>query len=1058
MRLHRLVAFLLPTTLGAQGVRSAAIHGTVAAEDRTPIEHAIVRLTNASNGQRWERSTRAGRYSFESVPVGGPYRLEAFAVTFSPAYIEGIVLSLGGRTKADLLLRPLTLRLPDMVTVATSPAGLALIRPGPLTVIPASTIASLPNVGRDFLRLVTATPLAASSPSSGGAPTGGVSIAGQNRALNSFLIDGGENLDQYTGRLPGRETLPRPISLEALQEIQVLAAPFDVRHGNFAGGLVNAVTRSGTNQVQGSIFAFVTASPLVGDNASGERVQPFATTQYGATIGGPLVRNRATYFLAIDVQDRVVPDPGPLISDTVGGADTARIRIAHASVLRLQDILRTTYRLDPGTVGPEEGVVSARDLFAKADVQLSTRHHIELSHRYATGVREGFIGRGTPGQYILSSFGRRDPSVSSASRATWTALLGQRWSNEVIASVLALRDECAPRAGYPLIRVGVRDVPSVSGELLAGTPNVCPAVFAQHAFDVSDNLTLDFGPHIVTAGTRLGAVHFSDDLLQGSAGMWQFENLDSLARGVAVRYDRALPGPRRGRGVRFGARQVAVYAQDRWSATARLTFTVGIRVDASFLSGGVSRNDALYTALGADTRLLPGGLATWSPRTSFVLDPGGDERTLVRGGIGLFSGPPPYAWVASAYRDDGMHELSLTCAGSDVPRFDPTNQPSTCVSGAAGRPRLTFFDRGLRMPQNVKSAIGFDRRLSPQVTASLDLQHTLSIHDYYVSDANLPSAIGRAKGEGGRAMYGTLSATGRATPSRRDPSLGQVVRFSNHRGDHATSATIRLGGQFEWLELDGWYAFTRARDRMSLVNYPARANLENPPLEGTLERRSRGIAYFEIPHRVGMQAIARLGRGFRLSMTYHASSGLPFTYTVRGDVNADDIGAGLITNDVAYVPLDSADIGLEDPSTWSRLNGFIESEPCLRRQRGRLLPRNSCRNAMTHVVNGRMTKSFRASGSHELEVTADLHNVLNLLNDNWGVVRITTANPVQHLLQLRRWDAVRERGVYSLLPDPRRIQDAASRWQLELSARYRFAGSSAEGPGLGGDLKAGRRP
>ena len=1031
---------LLPAMLDAQGVVSAAVHGIVSTEDGSPVARAIVRMTNTANGQRWECPAGAGgRYLFENLVAGGPYRVEVRALGFRPEASDGIVLALGTRTRVDFILRAAAAELPAVIAMGNARAVLGASGNGPTNVISPSTIANFPNVGRDFLRLTTWSPLAANSPASGGAPTGGITIGGQNRALNGFLVDGGVNLDQYTGRLPGRETLPRPISIEAVQEIQVLSAPFDVRQGGFAAGIVNAVTRSGTNQVRGSTFAYFTGGAFVGVNATGQRVQPFTTTQYGATIGGPIVRDRAHFFVTLDLQDRVVPDPGPLISDTVGGADTATIRIAYASARHLQDILRNTYGLDPGTLGPERGIAPAQDLFAKIDLQARTNHRVEISHHYARGDRDGFIGRGTPGQYILSSNGRRDPSTSSASRVIWRGILGQRSSNELITSYLWLRDSCQPHADYPFLTVGVRDVPGVVGQLLAGTPNVCPSSFTQRAFELADNVTVDVGAHALTAGTQIGSLHFTDDLLQGAAGVWQFQNLDSLAVGSAARYDRTLPGPQRSGGVRFGARQVALFAQDRWNPSSRLALTAGLRADATFLPRRVQTNNTLLASLGADTRLLPSGTVLWSPRASFSFDATDDERTVLRGGIGLFAGRPPYTWLASAYRDDGTQELFLTCSGTDVPPFDPMNQPTNCRSGTVGKPRLTFFDRGLRFPQTLKTAIGVDHRLPGGIVASLDVLFTRSIHDLYVSDANLGQPIAVASGEGNRPMYGTISATGRASAARRDPALGQVVRFSNSRGDEATTATMQLRRHFRIAELGLWYGHTRSRDRMSLVNFPARANLENPPLDGTLEDRRRGTSYFEIPHRLLVHAMTSLPAGARLSFMYMASSGAPFTYVVTGDANADDIGGGSVVNDAVYVPRDSNDIGLENAATWPLVNAFIESQGCLRSQRGRILARNSCRNPATHVVNGRVAKPFQLVGSHAVELTADVYNVLSLLNRGWGRMRLTSTNPAQPMLQLRRWDTIRQRGVYALLPDPRRVQDFASRWQLELSVRYLFA-------------------
>ncbi|MGH7319146.1 MAG: carboxypeptidase regulatory-like domain-containing protein, partial [Candidatus Rokuibacteriota bacterium] len=561
---------LLPRLVAGQGITTAAIQGAVGAEDGPPIPEATVRVTNLSNGRRWEiATTSAGRFFLEDVTIGGPYRIEARALGFRPEARTGIVLALGQRLVADFVLRPIAIELEPVTVGATADPVLNPSRTGPAEVISAATIAGLPNRSRDFLTLTTLSPEVAISPSSGSAGTGGITIGGQNRLLNSFQVDGGMNHDPYTGRLPGRDILPRPISLDALAEIQVLATPFDVRRGGFAGGLVNAATKSGTNTVHGSVFGFLADAALVGTRADGVEVEDFSTWQYGATIGGPIVRDRAHYFVSVDLQRRVIPDPGPLITDTAGGADMARIGISLTSATRLQDILRSTYGLDPGTLGPVDQRLPARDAFGKISVQLGTNSHLEVSHHYALGERRGFLtaGQRAPGQYWLSSTDRYEPSTTHASRLIWTGLLGRRWSNELIVSYLRLRDACRPTADYPFL-----SVTADRGILRAGTPNACRTnAVAQDALEVTENLTVDAGGHVVTLGAHRGLLHFTDDLLSNSAGTWTFPSLDSLQAGRATQYDRAFPGPSGATGVDFGARQIGLYVQDRWNPTRALT-------------------------------------------------------------------------------------------------------------------------------------------------------------------------------------------------------------------------------------------------------------------------------------------------------------------------------------------------------------------------------------------------------------------------------------------------------------------------------------------------------
>ena len=1020
--------------LAAQGTTTAAMHGTVTAESGAPIQGAIVRVTNESNGRRWEIATRSGgRFFFEDLAVGGPYRIEVRALGFVPEVRNGITLSLGERIGAHFALKPAAVALEPVTVTANVDPVLNSGRAGPAEIISRSRIAETPNHGRDFLTLATMSPQTVMSPSSGSAPTGGITIGGLNRLLNSFQIDGGSNQDLYTGGLPGRETLPRPISIEAIEEIQVLAAPFDVRYGGFAGGLVNGVTRSGGNAIHGSAFSLLQNNALSGTGVTG-RLEDFKTWQYGGAVGGPIVRDRAHYFLSLDVQQRTVPDPGPLLT-TASAPDPDEV--SYADAVRFQNILSDTFNLKPGTLGPVNGRQPAADVFAKIGVQLGANSHIEASHHYAHGERETFSGRRAR-LYGLSSTAQTSPSTENASVLTWTSVIGGRWSSELIASALRLTDECQPVAKYPLITVQ-----TARGDLWAGPHAGCPSSSVEQSVrELTENLTVGIGAHTVTLGVHGESLRFRDEILGGAQGQWTFLGLDDFAAGRASRYSRTLPGSQPA-DINFGAGQLSAYVQDRWTPTTRLAVTLGVRLDGHFIRDSAATNESLKTALGIDTGRLPGESAILSPRLGVNYDLRGDGRSYFRGGVGLFAGRVPYVWLANAYRDNGARELFLACNGARAPKFDPLNQPETCTSGPGPTTRLSFFDPGLKFPQTLKVALGADHRLATGIVGTVDLLYTRSLHQFYLTDANLLDPVGVAWGEGRRTLYGTISSLGIATAGRRVPSLGQVVRISSKSLDNSLSLSAQFRKQFgETLEASAFYAFTRARDQMSLVNFFTRQNLEHTPLDGTVENRALRPSYFEVPHSVQLSATARLPREVRISLLYAGASGTPYTYVITGDANADGMPIGMLQPDIAYVPVDSTDIALFSPAQWDTLSAFIKREPCLRHQRGRILERNSCRNPWFGTVNARLSKAFPTAAGHSVELTTDLYNVLNLVNRRWGLYRVTAPTPAWPMLRMRGYDTTKQRGIYELtLPTLRDVQDFEgrwSRWLAELSIRYTF--------------------
>ncbi|MDQ3996672.1 MAG: TonB-dependent receptor [Gemmatimonadota bacterium] len=1020
---------LAPTAIEAQGITSAALQGTVTHEDGKPVRGAVVTATAPASGTRWHvRTDASGRYFLENVAVGGPYVVDVRALGFAPARRTGFTLALGQRYQADFVLEAAPVLIEGLTVRASADRLRTSGRTGPAHVVAEAELDRLPNLVRDLSVAAALGPLAVLR------PLGGISIGGQNQGFNSYQVDGGVNADLYLGRTPGGaspsgalpEVLPHAISIETVREFQVLAAPFDVRLGSFAGGLLNAVTKSGTNDFHGSLFGFLQDGNLVAKNAAGSRTD-FTTWQFGGTLAGPVVRNRVHFFLNADLQRRVVPDVGPRFADT-------------ASAHRFRQILADSFRLNPGSLGPTDGHLPAQDLFAKVTLQLDGGSHLEVSQHYAHGERWDFMDVGrTFDTTGLSSVAGRSRSTVHTSRLIWSTLAAGRAQHQLIVSYARLRDSCRPNAAFPLIQVAAG-----AGNLIAGPNSVCPTTDVnQSALEMTQNVTIGAGPHLVTLGSHAELLHFRDPLVQVSAGRWDFASLDSLARREAKHYDRGLPSSPRPAGADFRVIAVGVYAQNRWTPTVRLTLTAGLRLDVPFLPDAPATNPALANALGIDTGRLPSGNAMWSPRLGVNYDVRGDGVTFLRGGVGLFGGPPPYRWLGNAYRESG-DERVVICDGARVPPFDPNNQPVTCLNGTGSTPRISYFDRGLRLPQNLKLAFGVDRRLPWDVVAAIDFLYTRAVYQMYVSDANIGAPLGTASGDGGRFLYGTISPTsGLAAPRWRDPSFGEIYRVSNRGGDQGVTVSSQVRKRFGGTAaLYAAYAYSRVRDRMSLVNFPARANFSNTPVDGSLDDRELRPSFFETPHKASFAATFDLPRRTQFALLYVGASQPPFTYVVNGDANADGIGgSGSLKNDIVYVPLNAADITLAQPSEYARLDAFIEQQPCLREQRGRIMARGSCRNGWLGVLNARLTKAVPVSRGEHVEIAADVLNVLNLIRPQWGRSRDLTTGPSVTLLGLAGWDATNDRAVYSVprkLPARDIIDDPSSRWRVQLGTRYSF--------------------
>lgn len=1045
------LAAVLSVHLAAQGVTTAALYGVVRGPDSAGVAEAVVTVTNTSDGERWQATTRTdGRYVFEYLSVGGPYSVEAGAIGFRPAVTSEITLSLGERHRADLVLTPTVAQLPDLTVTAPPDPRLNAGRTGPAQTISGSVGSSLPVPHQDFSRLILLAPQAVLTRDSG------ISIVGQSDRLNGFQIDGATNSDLggISGLsgfgTPGASTGVRTLSVEALRELQILIAPFDVRYGNFAGGLVNAVTRSGSNRWEGSLTTYFQGQGLTGKDSAGNRAQDFSTKELAVTAAGPIVRDRAAFFVNAGLQRFVGKRELAIGTDTASGADSAGIGIRRATAVRFQDILKNTYHVDPGSIEKTPFSNPAGNLFAKLSLWPALNQRIELSHNYARGTSHdpGFSAANEP-SYSLSSLASERPSTVNATRVMWTMSGLDRVSNELTVARLGAREDCFPAVPYPELAVTVSPDPDPRA-LGAGAVNSCAGRFAdQTVWELTDNASWSMGTHHLTLGTHDEVIH-----LDGSrraripAGRWFFDSLDSLDLGLATRYIRDIPGPSRPNGSvdAFGVRQVGVYLQDQWTSSSGLTLTAGLRLDVPFLPTAPGQDPVLLSTLGVNTAVTPSGNLLWSPRFGFNYDIGGRGKAFFRGGAGLFSGRPIYLYFSNIFETNGINLLRIDCRGEgDVPGFaiEPALQPTSCLSSPPTILEVNSFNPTFRFPRNLRLSLGTDVALPGGMVGTVDLLYIRGVNQFDVTDVNLAPPTATSAGEGGRLLYGSIDPNdGTATPNRRNAAYGLVAEMQNSSGDRTFSGSAQVQRQFGGgSEVSLAYTYTDAQDRMSANCFTVNCNLDFTPLAGTLNDRRLSASNFEARHKITLGAVANLPRRFQLGLFYNGYSGQRYTYVVAGDANADGLGQ-FGGNDAVYLPRNAADITLEDAAQWAGLDSLIRSQPCLRSQRGRIMRRNSCRGGWATMLNARGSKLFGLGGGKSLELTADLFNALNFFDHDWGVQRTVALEQAQGqpaILLLTGYDQANQRGVYDFLPPDRHVRDdEATRWRIQLGARYAF--------------------
>jgi outer membrane receptor protein involved in Fe transport len=1049
----------------AQGVTGSAVQGTVTQASGDAAEGAQVELRSSQTGQVYTTTTGArGRYFLDNVQPGSGYVLTVRAIGSRPATRTGLNLALGQRLAADVSLAAEAVQLEEIEVVAVSDPLLSASRTGPSQRISDSAIVRLPLQGRNFTDLIQLSPQVV-----------GTSVAGQNNRYNNLQIDGGVNNDVFglaeTGS-PGGQARARPISVEAVKEFQVLVAPFDVRQGSFTGGLVNTITKSGTNDWTGSIFGYYQDKGLAGFR-NDPTFGGLSIGQYGGSLGGPVIRDRLHFFTAVDIQDRDAPFSSNFNLTGNDASDLARTGFTVADADRFRDVLANTYGMSgvgdafsPSLANPNV------NLFGKLDWQLERLGLIELSYNFVDASRD-ILGRlatspAIPGRlrdgYQLSNSGYDFDNTTHTGRLKWTSQFGTGFSNEFLAGFSTISDKRVLGSDRPLVLVRAGQVGTAGSWLAAGAERFSQLnSLDQDVFSIQDNLSFGVGDHRVTVGTANEFYKFDNAFFQAKIGVWAFNSIDSLVAGVPAAFQRRLPTPARPEGpiATFNVQQLGFYAQDEWTPNDRLTLTAGLRIDVPF-NDKPAQNPALAANpfLPINTADFPNGNLLWSPRVGFNFDPTGNGRSIIRGGVGYFTGRPPYVWLSNAFVNTGLEQVELTCTAADVPVFtaDPASQPTTCLSGAgasAARPEPNYFISDFKFPQTFRIALGADHRLPGDLVATVDLLYSKNVNQLYVQDANLRN---QGLNTEGRSMYGTIGVGGTgaflATPARIAPTagpdaIGAAVLHTNTPHGRTYSGTIQLQKSFtSGFEVNAGYTYSNTKDAISLTSSQAFSNYQFAALDGPLENRNLRTSVFDVPHKITISGTVNLPLRSTFSLIYLGRSGDPYAWVVNGDVNAD----GISGNDLPFIPADASQITLANPAQFAALDAFIASQDCLQESRGAMLERNSCRNPWQNYLNARLGTSIPTIRGQGLELSLDLFNVLNFIDHDWGLYKqVSEFEEGPRFLNGAGFDAANNRPIYSFAA-PALIEQTVfgenpsgaqagvnrSRWTVQLGAKYRF--------------------
>jgi hypothetical protein len=1014
----------------AQTATTGSLAGVVTDAQGGVLPGVTVTALHTPTGTSYDAITDGqGRYNILNVRVG-PYTVTTTMAGFRQEAMENIAVGLGEQRTVDFNLGLETLA--ETVEVVGQSPLIDSSRAGTADNVSVTLIQSLPTIQRSLLDIVRVSPHFSG--------TGlnedplAISVSGRNNRYNNDQIDGAVNNDMFglaASGTPGGQTESQPISLDAIQELQLVVSPYDVRQGQFSGGGINAITKSGTNAFRGTGYYFGRNQDWVGKNPAGVKIGQFKDQQFGASLGGRIVQNKAFFFGNVDWGRRDNP-AGVSVSGTGQ-------RFGHeAEIDRFLSILQSRYGYNPGSKDEFIRTVKSNKFFIRTDVNVASGHQLTARHNYVDALND--IGRPSLTTYFFPDSFYRIQNKTNSSVLQLNSAVGQA-VNEFRITYSRIRDR---RGGqpfeekpFPLVRVTI----SPGFVARAGRENFSTAnELDQDLYELHDDLTWLKGKHTFTIGTHNEFLKFRNLFIRDAFGNYQFNSLDLFEQGLAQSYDFSfsLTGDPL-QPARFRVRQFAGYAGDQWRMTSRFTLTYGVRADAPTFPDKPTANPASVAAFGLATDTTPENVQ-WSPRVGFNYAIAGEGNQQIRGGIGRFAGRTPYVWLSNQYGNTGIEFGRVTQnfnANNRTPFVPDVNAQPTTVGGAAVN-EIDLIDPDYKYPSLYRGNIGYDRELGLWgLIGTAEFLYTKNIRDVKYQNLNLQQIGTRPDG---RPLFAR----------NRVPTLSNVIFLTNSDEGDQWSVDFKLDRPFRnGFYVNTSYLYGRSRSILDGTSSQAASNWGNVYNPGDPNNTPLTRSNFDQGHKVTLAGgwDIPLGRGYTAlaSIFYAGQSGRPYSLSYSLDYNGDTQGF----NDLAYIPAAATEATFSS-GTFADFQTFINSEKCLSEFVGKIHERNACRSPWTNTLDFRFNLGLPFKRV-KAEITWDILNLINLIDDQKGLVRyaqfnqltvirptFTAGNPTPNY---------NINALFATVDGQRTLQnpeglmirsDLRSRWQMQLGGRLRF--------------------
>ena len=1020
--------------VGFGQVTTSTLSGVVKNEKQEVLVGATIHATHTPTGTQYRSVTnKNGVYVLPAVRVGGPYTIHASFVGFRKGEEKDVNTQLGVTSNVDFTLVDEKVSLKDVVVTGSRNNLFSKDRTGASQQFTRRDLQNIPIAGARTIDGITKY----------NANGNGSSFGAQDSRLNNFTIDGSQFNNSFglgSSAQAGGRTGASAISLDALEQLQVNIAPFDIRQSGFVGAGINAVTRSGTNEIEGSYYQTQrdNSSRYVGNKANGVPVvaSKFDEKVSGFRLGAPIIKNKLFIFGNYEQLERTEPGTTWFSTGSPIATGTQVSRTTYTDMTNLSNFMKDKFDYNTGAFEGYSNTNASKKFLVRVDWNINDKH--KLTARYVQHDSEAEInisnsnsaGAGNRTQSALSMAFANSGYIIMDNTRSYVVELNSKLSNTLHNSLIVgydkqIEDRAYRSSLFPTIDIlnGTTTYASVGFD-----PFTPGNKLDYNTFHITNNLTKYAGKHTLTGGVNYEKYQSNNLFFPASNGVYIFSSLqsfyaaanESLANGgkpsvtnlptrFQYRYS-ALPGAVDPMQV-LKTQRIDIYGQDEYQATNKLKLTLGLRAAVIDIEPTSLENPAVTAMTFANgeklnTSTMPTTQVLWEPRFGFNYDVFGNKKTQLRGGSGVFTGRPPYVFISNQVGNNGVLTGYIDSDNKGASKYGFTANPGQYyIPSTPTLPStfdLAFTNENYKFPQVWKTNLAVDQKLPLGFIGTVEGIYNNNLNAVHYYNANLDLPTGKFSGVDTRSQFARTDAGVRV-----NDNVSNGIVLTNKDGSYFKSLTLKLEYPYS-KGVFGSFAWTtsNAKDFMSAGSIASGSWTSARAVNGNNDL-SLSTSDFVSPNRlVGMLGYKieygkKYGGATSFSIGYVGNQGNPFTYTISGDMNGDRVNGNELIfvpsqwQDIEFVPLTVGTRVYSKEEQQAAFWNYVNQDDYLKTRNGQYAERNASVIPMLHRFDLSVVQDIylNVKGKRNtLQIRADILNFGNLLNDAWGVSQRAT-NP-----------------------------------------------------------------